>query len=137
VLFRSNQWTAWNGGNKALGWWIYSVTLNRIGVNFNGQILLPTQDATGHRQEVSVTIGCMRNGVFVAFGTYMTGQTVQVLWPIFTSDALVYQCSERVDIQAVAIATGGAGVSVGTNAAGYPVCAAFVSDVTALLNLIT
>lgn len=128
-----NQWqrnnyhgtydAGWQQDNKAFGWWIYSVTLARMQTNPSSQ--------------VAVTIGCIRNGVFVSFGTWNTGQTIQVLWPIFTSDALVYQCSERVDIQAVAIASGGAGVSVGATVSGYPVCAAFVSDVTALLNLIT
>jgi predicted flavoprotein YhiN len=59
-----------------------------------------------------------------------------VLWPVFTSDALVYQCGERIDLQAVAISSGGAGVSLGATAAGYPMCAAFVSDTTKLLNLI-
>ncbi len=131
------QWNQWSVGNHALGWWIYSVSLNRVGVNYKNGRLLRTQDVSGNPEEVSVTIGCMRSGSFVSFGTYTTGQTVQVLWPIFTTDALVYQCAERVDIQAVAIANGGAGVTVGTTAAGYPVCAAFVSDVTALLALIS
>ncbi len=112
----------WQQDNLALGWWIYSVSINRI------------LSASG---AVNVTIGCIRNGAFISFGTWNTGQTIQVLWPIFTSDALVYQCSERVDLQAVAIASGGAGVSVGSTAAEYPICAAFVSDTTALLNLIT
>lgn len=111
----------WHQDNLAIGWWIYTVSFNRI------------QPGSA----VSVTIGCIRSGSFVAFGTYATGQTVQVLWPVFTSDALAYQCAERIDIQAVAISSGGAGVSVGATAAGYPVCAAFVSDVTALLALIT
>jgi hypothetical protein len=112
----------WQADNLALGWWIYSVSINRMMLNPASQ--------------VAVTIGCIRNGSFVAFGTWNTGQTIQVLWPVFTSDALVYQCGERVDIQAVAIASGGAGVSTGATASGYPICAAFVSDTTALLNLL-
>ena len=138
----------WQQDNLAKGWWIYSVSLNRmldsvktrlpvgagdggIGAGDSG---MDTSGASG--SEVNVTIGCMRSGSFVAFGTYPTGTTVQVLWPIFTSDALVYQCAERVDIQAVAIASGGAGVSVGATVSGYPICAAFVSDTEQLLNLI-
>ena len=121
----------------AKGWWIYSVSLNRIGAHFKGQFLLPTQDGTGHPQQVSVAIGCMRSGAFVAFGTYMTGTTNKVLWPIFTSDPLVYQCPERVDIQAVAIAAGNAGVSVGATAATFPFCAAFINDTVSLLNIIS
>ena len=118
----TNYDLGWQADNLAFGWWIYSVSINRM-------ILNPAN-------QVSVTIGCIRNGSFVAFGTWDTGQTIQVLWPIFTSDALVYQCGERVDIQAVAIASGGARVSTGATASGYPICAAFVSDTTALLNLL-
>ena len=143
--------TGWQQDNLAKGWWIYSVSLNRMilpvkipnvtgagdaGIGA-GDTNMDTSGITDVSGEVMVTIGCIRSGSFVAFGTWATGQTIQVLWPVFTSDALVYQCAERVDIQAVAIASGGAGVSVGTSAAGYPICAAFVSDVQTLLNLIT
>ena len=113
----------WQQDNLAAGWWIYSVSLNRMQ-------LKPSS-------EVAVSIGCMRSGSFVSFGNFTTGQSVAVLWPIFTSDALVYQCAERVEIQAVAIAAAGAGASVGTVAEGYPICATFVLDVTALLALIS
>jgi hypothetical protein len=129
----NNQWQrnnyagtydpGWQQDNLAFGWWIYSVRIDRMMTNPGSQ--------------VAVTIGCMRSGSFVAFGTHNTGATYQVLWPVFTSDAMVYQCSERVDLQAVAIASGGAGVATGPTAAGYPLCAAFVSDTTALLALIT
>lgn len=139
----NNQWqrnnysnthdAGWQQDDLAFGWWIYSVSVNRIGANLKGGVLLPTQDSNGNLSPVAVTIGCIRNGAFVAFATFNTGTTNQVLWPVFTSDALVYQCAERVDIQAVALS---GPVSVGTNASGYPVVAAFVSDVTALLNLI-
>jgi hypothetical protein len=153
-----NQWqrnnytgghdNGWQYDNLAKGWWIYSVSLNRCqfevadpGATGIGNTTFGAGSSTpgmgGSAAEVQVTIGCIRNGSFVAFGTWQTGQTIQVLWPVFTSDALVYQCSERVDIQAVAIAAGGAGVSTGTSAAGYPICAAFISDITALLNYIT
>lgn len=138
---QSQHDTGWQADNLAGGWWIYSVTLNRIGTNQKGNVLLPTIDGAGNVQQIPVTIGCMRNGVFTAFGTYQTGSTVQVLWPIFTSDALVYQATERVDVQAVAIAAnaaggGGGSVSQGAVAAGYPICAAFINDTEALLNLI-
>jgi hypothetical protein len=103
----------------AYGWWIYSVSINRIVEN---------------APSIAVTIGCTRNGVFTAFGTYATGQTVKVLWPVFTSDALVYQASERVDIQALAIASGN---SVATGATVVsPVCAANFTDTMALLGLV-
>jgi hypothetical protein len=156
----NNQWqrntyhspsydAGWQQDNLAFGWWIYSVSLNRINAVLKTVNGIGAGDAgigagdTGvdasgvSGSEVNVTIGCMRNGAFVAFGTWATGQTIQVLWPVFTSDALVYQCGERIDLQAVAISSGGAGVSVGATAAGYPMCAAFVSDTTQLLNLIT
>jgi hypothetical protein len=105
----------------AYGWWIYSVSINRQAYN---------------EPPISVTIGCMRNGSFVAFGTYATGQTLQVLWPVFTSDALVYQCSERLHIQALAIATVNS-VSTGMTIATPALVAAFVTDTEKLLGLVT
>jgi hypothetical protein len=150
----------WQQDNQAYGWWIYSVSLNRmktvnktlpavagnlIGAGDTGMTGIGAGDTGGLGAgggaaavsgdgEVSVTIGCMRNGAFVAFGTYLTGQTVKVLWPVFTSDALFYQCSERVDIQALAIASGNT-VLMGPTAA-LPICAAFITDTEALLKLI-
>ena len=122
----NNQWQrngfsgghdpGWQQDNQALGWWIYSVSVNRI--NPGGQI--------------PVTIGCMRSGSFVAFATLNTGTTNQVLWPVFTSDALVYQCTARVDIQALALA---GSVTSGTTVSA-PMCAAFLADVEALLGLV-
>ena len=116
------------GSNLALGWWIYSISLNRLGTTMRGDVLLPPSS------QVSVTIGCLRNGSFVAFGTYETGQTIQVLWPIFTSNALVYECSERVDIQAVAFVRTNPG-SFGS--LGYPLAAQSVLDIITGLGLIT
>jgi hypothetical protein len=121
----------WQQDNLALGWWIYSVAINRLGQADNSNGVSFPKPGT-----VAVTIGCIRNGSFVSFGTWNTGQTIQVLWPIFTSDALVYQCSERVDVQAVAIATNGGGVTTGANVT-HPICAAFYNDTQTLLNLIT
>jgi len=116
--------SGWQQSNLALGWWIYSVTLNR------------SRAVGSVTPEIGVTIGCLRNGSFVAFGSYVTGRTLQVLWPVFTSDALVYQCSERIDVQAVAISTGGIGVSTGAVIpAGYPMAAVFASDPQTILNL--
>ena len=83
--------------------------------------------------EISVTIGCMRTptcggaAVFVPFGSYMTGETYQVFWPVFTSYALVYQASERVDVQAMAI---------NNTVICVALVAAFVTDTEALLKLI-
>jgi len=104
----------------AHGWWIYRVSINRVA------------RVTG---SVPVTLGCLRGGSFTAFGTFATGQTLPVLWPVFTSDALVYQCAERVDVQALAIAAGNS-VACGPTVS-PPMCAAFVSDTAALLELIT
>lgn len=126
--------TGFGQGNLMQGSWIYSISLNRIGNNSVDGALLPIINAGGQVQQVSVTIGCMRNGSFVAFGTYSTGQTVQVMWPIFTTEALVYQCSERIDIQVVAInpVTTGPGP-----VAGYPMAASYVSDLISLLSLLS
>jgi hypothetical protein len=59
-----------------------------------------------------------------------------VRWPVFTSDALVYQCVERVDIQAVAIGMGAAGVVTGMTPLQHPMAAAYVTDVLKLLPLV-
>ena len=140
-------------GNLARGWWIYSVSINRIQkfpANISGAGTIgagnggigsgdPNVGAGGggNYAAIQVTIGCMRNGAFVAFGVYATGQTVQVLWPVFTSDALVYQASERVDIQAVAIGVGAAGVSIGLGNVSHPIAAAFYTDTVKLLDFVT
>jgi hypothetical protein len=102
----------------AYGWFIYKVAVNRIASTAG---------------TVAVTVGCMRSGSFVSFATFNTGTINQVLWPIFTSDALVYQCTERVDIQALAIA---GPVPTGQTVS-KPMCAAFVTDTAALMALIT
>jgi hypothetical protein len=120
----------WNYGNKAQGWWIYSLRLNRYGTPGPNGVMLPQSS------QITAQVGCMRNGSFVSFGTFNTGQNYNMLWPIFTSDALVYQASERLEVQAVAIATGNAGVTTGPNVQS-PICAAHYLDTQALLNLIT
>lgn len=109
-----------NGRGMAYGWWIYQIALNRLTVN---------------APAIPVTIGCIRNGAFVSFGVYNTGGIYHVLWPVFTSDALVYQCSERIDLQPLAIAQTSA-VSNGQDIT-KPFCSAFVTDTIALLGLIT
>jgi hypothetical protein len=91
--------------------------------------------------EISVTIGCMRTptgggaAVFVPFGSYMTGETYQVFWPVFTSYALVYQASERVDVQAMAI-NNTVICAAQIPPPGVALVAAFVTDTEALLKLI-
>jgi hypothetical protein len=124
VFGTGSQWLQFQTSNAMVGCWIYSVALNRLGTP--GAVSLPQSG------QVAVTIGCMRNGAFVAFGTYNTGQKIQVLWPIFTSDALVYQCSERVDVQALAIQDVDSGWGVT-----HPLCAAHILDTIALLDLIS
>lgn len=143
--WRRNNYTGghdvgWQEDNLAYGWWIYSVTFNRIMGNVKNGIPFPTEPHVP-TQEIPVTIGCMRDGVFESFGTYQTGTTNKVLWPVFTSDALVYKCTERIDIQAVAIATTGThGVNTTgdypSKAEGYPVAASFVTDPAALIYLL-
>jgi len=153
----------WQSGNKAKGWWIYSVSINRIqygpptptvgstatGIGAGSTTVGAGDTGTGaggggsvpagggdSAAGVNVTIGCIRSGSFVAFGTYATGQTIQVLWPVFTSDALVYQCSERVDVQAVAVAAGGNGVATGLGQMNQPIAAAFYQDTLKLLGFV-
>ena len=103
---------------SVVGWWIYRVYLNRV--NSGGAI--------------AVTLGCMRNGSFVAFGTFNTGSVVNAMWPVFTSDALIYQASERVDVQAIILTCGLGYATWGT--AGYPIMLAYWQDVANILNLI-
>jgi hypothetical protein len=150
-------------GGMAYGWFIYSVSINRnqypvktrqapkavgagdlntwwagddtgaSGVGAGGAGTGPNAGPITDASEISVTIGCIRNGAFVSFGSFQTGQTYQVLWPVFTSDALVYQASERLDLQAMAITDGN---SVGIGTVTPPVCAAFITDTINILNLI-
>lgn len=148
----------WQQDNFAFGWWIYRVALNRLhnvvkqppakssGIVGAGDTTVGAgDDGTGGigagastlpaaigDGEVQVTIGCMRNGVFVSFGTFATGQVIRVLWPIFTSDALVYKCVERVDLQAVAL-TGPVGSGWGVST---PICENYITDTIKLLNFL-
>jgi len=103
------------------GWWIYKVALNRV----LGTTPIP------------VDIGCYRSGSFVLFGSWLTGQTVDAMWPIFDNGTpLVYKCSERIDLQASII-----NMADPTPAAGeyfhYPLAADNYNAVIALLNLIS
>ena len=116
-------------GFNPVGWWIYEVTLNRLGKD-NGSGVMEPQSGS-----VPVTLGCMRNGSFVSFGTWNTGQTIPAMWPIFTAGPLVYQCSETVDVQAVVI-TCGLNFQTGGEVT-YPICAAYYNDMMALLGLIS
>ncbi len=119
--------------NKSVaGWWIYRVYIHRFGqANAQGAIVNPGAPAY---PPIPITIGCMRSGSFVSFGTFNTGDIVNAMWPVFTNDALVYQCAERVDIQAT-ILTCGLGYSTWGNA-GYPIMRAYWQDLTTILNLI-
>jgi hypothetical protein len=108
------------------GWWIYRVALNRIPQK-KSRTTPPTVP-------VSVTLGCVRSGSFVAFGTYNTGQIIDAMWPIFTNTALAYQCSERVDVQAE-IVTCGLAYSTWGNVS-YPMAAAYINDMNAILPLL-
>jgi hypothetical protein len=115
----------WQQSNLAYGWWIHSVSLNRLGIPDANGISVPQST------QLFVGLGCIRNGAFVSFGTYATGTSVQVLWPVFTSDALVYQCSERIDVQALAIYIPNLGAGVH-----YPIAAANYIDAETLVGAI-
>jgi hypothetical protein len=120
--------TSPGGTGMMAGAFVYSITVNRI------------SSPTG---TVSVAIGCMRSGSFYSFGMYTIGQKYIVMWPIMTTDALVYQYSERVDIQAVVIARGSAGpgsacgtVSIALPDVDAPICAAHYNDTLALIGFV-
>lgn len=57
------------------------------------------------RTELTVTLGVIRNTVFVPFGTYQTGTIQQnVFWPVFTATPICYVCAAgNVDVQAMTI----------------------------------
>ncbi len=95
----------------------------------------PSADFGSYTTVYDVVIGCMRGGVFVEFGHFPTGNTYQVLWPVFTTDALVYNCAQRVQVQALAIKN--PGVSSGLlSAAAFPAMAAFINDTKAVIDLL-
>lgn len=108
------------------GWWIYRVALNRI-----PQIKTTAKPPS---DPISVTLGCIRNGAFVAFGTYNSGQIIDAYWPIFTNTALCYRASERIDVQA-AIVICGLGYGTWGNV-DYPFAATYLNDIETVLNLL-
>lgn len=122
-------------------WWIRRVRINRI-----RSASADMNDLGGDDSPINVTLGCIRDGSFVAFGTWPTGSWVTVdtgevnedeepiytdhlLWPIFTRDSLVYQASERVDVQAEFIG----GIPSFGHTVGFPVMAHHYNDTMALL----
>lgn len=142
----------WQEKQKANGWWIYRVSLNLnafetktlqgAGTNA-GDIMQNAGDGNSAggvtTNNIAVQIGCIRDGSFVAFGTYMTGNTYQVFWPVMTTDCLVYRASARVNVQAVAIQQQ-AFYEPGTGDAYQvwdPICAAHFADITKQIELIS
>ena len=119
--------------------WIHRIYINRFGVeNQNGVSVRQTGS-------VSVEFGCIRNGSFVSFGSYNTGTRADVFWPIFTSDFLVYKCSERVYVQATILgvmhstADGTwefASIDSGESYQMFPICAHYFNDTESILNKI-
>jgi hypothetical protein len=122
----------WKESNLARGWFIYSISLYRIGSNYYGQTLLPTMDGSGNINQITASVGCMRNGTFTKFGDYMTGQTYQVLWPCFQSSPLYYECSEEIQMAAVAIGNPGVGPDCESNV----IQSQYLNDTVSLLNLL-
>lgn len=115
---------------------ICSVYIRRLPTQ-QGRFWLPKP--ASECQELTVEIGCNRNGAFVPFQsvTIPAGQLdaqIYPLWPVFDgSRKLIYRCSEAVDIQAAAqsfFQGSGHGVS-------YPILASHYNDTEALLNLIS
>ena len=102
--------------------WIHRVWLHRVAKESGG--FTPASGA-----QVPVTLGCVRNGAFVPFGTYSTGSTFIGMWPVFTNDFLAYQCTERVDVQASVIEN-----VVPWGTLGYPIQADFYNDIEAVVS---
>jgi hypothetical protein len=113
------------------GWWIYSITPTRNG-SITGSFNYPK---TGSAQ---CQVGCLRNGTFVQFGTgsYTTGTTYRVNWPIFTPNYLIVSSSvsESINVEALAISCGNNFTTNGT--VSYPICGAYVDDMSAMLSLL-
>jgi len=59
-----------------------------------------------------------------------------VLIPIFSTDALVYSCAEKIDLQVIATSVPSVGFG-STIPTGYPQLASFINDNEALIGLIT
>lgn len=123
-------WPQWAGPEQQPYFWIYRIRVNRLRAETADQSQM---DAVALPDPVDVRIGCLRNGSFHQFGVYQTGQWIEALWPVFTQDALVYQCDERVDIQATLCPT----TPEFGPAVNYPILAAHYNDTEALLNLLS
>lgn len=148
---RFTYWSQFVAPSSQPYWFIYRVRLNRI---------VPEDHATPDQltmsganplfPSINVELGCLRNGVFLSFGTWPTGDWVRVptgeqdddgqpittphvLWPIFTQDALVYRAAERVDVQAELCAL--PDQNTFGPAVGWPMVAAHYNDTLALLGL--
>jgi len=117
-----------------VGAWIWKVYIHRLGPANRKNIVANQGDTGLPLPSISVELGCIRSGAFVSFGTYYTGDVLNVLWPIFTNHKLVYRASEVVDVHAVVINCGN-GFSV-NGTVNYPMCAAYYNDVEGLLGLI-
>ena len=136
------KWRPWLAGFNPVGWWVYRININKITPAASIMVSAGSTGAGagagtpggGGASFAMVTIGCYRSGAFVAFGTYPTDVTFSAMWPIFTNTPLVYQCSERVDVQASVITTG-LGPQTG-GVIGFPLCAAHYDDLESLLNII-
>ena len=125
------QWytgsVGWSTTNAPGGWFIYNIGVYRKGNNYVGQIL------TAPSSQISVEIGCMRNGSFTSFGSFNTGQQYTVMWPVFgpLSQSLVVNSSEDIDLQAVAI-IGGNGGSDCLN----PMFSSYINDPYAAIQIL-
>ena len=104
--------------------------------NGQGMLLTPRE-----LPELSVTLGCLRNGEFEGFETVVIpagkrSHRFYPLWPVLTPNHLVYQCSERIDVQALLIDSTGLGLS--DNWVGSPIyppiCAAHYNDLERCLG---
>ena len=127
----------WNVGNNAYGFFILSVTPNRIGNNFIGDVLVPTQTASGSKIDAGWQLGCQRPyGTYITFTPLPLANSVpyRVMYPIFTSDCLTYNSSERMDIEVVAIGQPSTGYDISDM---YPISGDVIDDTIALLGLIT
>lgn len=128
---------------------IWGVTINRVTVrrgavdNGSGIAMPPAS-----KPELEFSLGCMRNGSFAAFVTESIPEgadevTLFPVWPVFTENALAYQCTTRLQVYATPFRTtpqfeNGQGFdpSQHTLPVAYPLLASHYNDTMALLGLL-
>lgn len=121
------------GNFDPVDWWIYKVWIHKK-PDVDGDFEVESNPLF----PIGVELGCVRNGSFVAFGTYLTGTVVDAMWPIFSKAPLVYRTAsgEHVDVQAEVIWNPpypGAIINSQATPVTHPIAAAYYNDAEAVI----